>query len=1125
MANNIKIGFQFTPANQLKSELDTLLNNISKNTKLDFKINFNDINKQLDTIRSKLQNGLNLDGITKSAYSSAKVFENELNSLGETIGKLHQKSDFKLNTKNGLQEAKEVNKALEEQYNLTQRINSTKSTLQSKLNTLNGNGFINPSVLQSIQTELNGITSKTPQAIDKLNGLKQTISNLGSSESSIVRIQNKITQMTSALNNLKSKGLINTSNTAQVQAYEQQLERLKNILVQLQNGKAIGGATITNELNNMTNASRNLNASLQTTSSSIGNLGRSVQSGLASMRIYVSTAMLVRRALNEIKEGFNEVVQVEDSLVGLQRIYTMTNAEAQNLTKTISDQALAMGTSTTALLDLTTSWKKLGYSIEDAQTMAKNTQMFNLAGDIKNEADAQEYLVSIMKGFNIQAEDSMAIIDRIDSANNNFAVSSKDVGEALKRSSSALSAFGNDLPSSIAMVTRLNEVLQDSATTGQSLKSIASRLTGNSTATSQLEELGISLNDSNGKLKSTYDLIKEIGAKLESMPKNAEYAQILSNLFGARQIQAGSVLLDKYNQLDEVINKINSDSGIASKEYEMRMNSTSAKLQQMKQTINQVWEKSISSDFTKGLVEGVTQLIKVFGNLPTVIGLATTALMLFKGTAIKDAIVSVISFTGSLITASSAVGATAVATDFLTLAMNKLKLAFASNPLGLIAIVATTAIVAFASLHKSMQEVTDDIVAQGENVKKLQDSIDDLESKQARLNELNSKTELNNDEKKELVTLNNQLAETYPELISQYNTESGCFEVSADSLQKLIDKKRENAMMENAINLGDARKQVEQYQKQIDEAMEQLSSGKRQVKNQFGMVEFESDMNSSQKQELMNTITEAQENISKLSTTVNQGIKYINDYYNELIKGGATTEEATSALEKLGYTQNDISYALSMTSDASNTASEKIKLLVEAIREINAGSVSQQTIERLNEMFPELGINSENASEKINVLKKTLNSLDDGTNTQAIQEALLGIGDSANEAQSDIEELQKAFNGFSNTKDLIKDVIEEMEKYGGITEKTYGKVLGNTDVINALKQNGDQIENLNNLYEEQTEMQQNTIDKAFEQTTAITNCEEEQANSKVSSDEIKQESDADTNTQIQQNASDTTLME
>ena len=761
-----------------------------------------------------------------------------------------------------------------------------------------------------------------------------------------------------------------------------------------------------------------------------------------------------------------------------------------------------MGTYTTALLDLTTNWKKLGYSIEDAQIMAKNTQMFNLAGDITNEADAQEYLVSIMKGFNIQAKDSIAIIDKIDSASINFAVSSRDVGEALKRSSSAFSAFGNDLPESIALVTRLNETLQDSATTGQSLKSIASRLTGNSTAIDQLGVLGIDLNDENGKLKNTYDLIKEIGAKLESMPKNAEYAQILSNLFGARQIQAGSVLLDKYKELDEVINKINSDSGIASKEYEMRMNSTSAKLQQLKQTINQMWEKSISSDFTKGLVEGVTQLIKVFGNLPTVIGLATTALMIFKGTAIKDAIVSIVSFTGSLITASSAVGATAVATDFLTLAMNKLKGAFVNNPLGLIAIVATTAIVAFTSLHKSMQEVTDDIVAQGENVKKLQESIDDLESKQSRLNELNSKTKLNNDEKKELITLNNQLSETYPELISKYNTESGCFEVSAESLQKLIDKKRENAMMENAINLGDARKQVEQYQKQIDEAMEQLSSGKRQVKNQFGMVEFESELSTSQKQELMDTITQAQENINKLSTTVNQGTKYINDYYNELIKGGASTEEATNELQRLGYTTNDISYALSMATSNTNGTSEKIKLLSEALREINANSISQQTISNLNKMFPELGINSENASEKVNLLTKTLNELGNGASTQEIQNSILGIGeaseDSAQKTQEAISQATEEYSKASESIAKCQSYIDKLNKAQEVTPSIAKQIAkAYPEIGESITDVGSCIEFLNGKIQEQVTVQENALaimkgdDEQFYQDKIANNSEYE----------------------------------
>lgn len=1077
--DNIIIKINFTPEQQLKNELQNLLNNISKSVKIDLK--FDNATKSLTDFSNTLKN----------IQQQLTNFNTQLNNTG--------------NNNSGIDNTNTRYKNLE----------ATITRLQTKLNTATNNNFINPNVLQNLQTQLNSINVDTPKA--KIEELKRSINNLSSTDNAIVRLQNKITQMTNSLSNLKGKfgsGLIDSKAGNEIRTYEQQLEKLKNMLNQLKNGQSIGGATITNELNNMTNASRNLNTALQGVTTSSTTFSSRLQNSLSSMGFYISSAIAIRKALNEVKEGFNHVIEVEDSLVSLQRIYSMTAQEAQNLTKTISDQALAMGTDTQTLMDLVTTWKKLGYSIEDSQTMAKNTQMFNLAGDINNTKDSAEYLVSIMKGFNITAEQSVGIMDRIDSANNNFAVSSRDVGEALKRSSSALSAFGNDLPESISLVTRLTEVLQNSATAGDSLKSIASRLTGNSTATDQLNQLGIDLDDSNGKLKSTYQLIKEIGEKLKDMPRNAEYAKILSNLFGRQQIQAGSILLDKYTQLDEVINKINSDSGIVQKEYDMRMNSTSAKIEQLKQTVNQMWEKSMSSDFTKGLVEGVTKLISVFGNLPTVIGLATTALLLFKGNAIMGAISGLTAFCTQL---TSAIGFS----NIFKIALGEINILMSSNPLGLIAVVATTAIVAFMNLHKSMQDVTDDIVTQGESVKKLQDDVNSLEEKQSRLNELNNKSNLNTTEREELVTLNNQLAETYPELISQYNTESKCFKVSADSLQELINKKRENAMMENAVNLGNARNQIEEYKKQIEEAKEALSNGEKEIKNAYGQTEFTSSLSDTDKQNLIKTISEAEENVSKLSTTVNQGTKYINDYYNELIKGGATAEEATNALKEYGYTQQDISYALSMTSDNSDNTTEKIKLLSEALREIGGNGVSQQTIDKLNQIFPELGINSENASEKVNLLKKTLNSLDDGTNAQAIREAILGIGDSANDSQNDVEELQKAFNGFSNTKELIQDVIEEMQQYGGITEKTYGKVLGNSAVLSALKQNGDAIENLNNLYDQQTEAQQRTIDMAFEQTDTISNCEQQQANAKINADADKQESDTETNNTIRKNSSET----
>lgn len=541
--NNINIGIKFSPQNQVQSELQNMLNNISKNTKFTLDIsktlNINDINSKLDVIQNKLKDSFNLDGVTKSAYSSAKVFEkqlnlqdklsrsiqdlqtkknalnrqygdkidtssidkaiselksmdnismsnlnntlqnvnseirkstenakastkvfeNELDSIGEKIGKIHQQSDLKITTKNGLQEAKEVNKALEEQYKLQQQINTSKSNMQTKLNSLSENNFINTGVLTDLQNRLNSINTNTP--ITQIKALESEIKNLGSNDNQIVKIQNAITKMTSNLNNIKGKfgsNLIDSSATNKIKDYENQLEKLKNILNQLQSGKSIGGASITNELNQMTNASRNLNTSLKEVTITSDTFGNRLQSSLSTMGLYISTAMAMREALQQIKEGFNQVVAVEDSLVNLRRVYSMTNEEAIKLTNTISDQALIMGTNTQTLMDLTTQWVKLGYSLSDAQNLAKQTQMFDYSADLKNTEQTASSLVSTMKGFGIIASDVNKVSDAIDQVGNRFAVNSGDINEAMRLSSSALGAFGNDLNQSVAMATKMQEV-------------------------------------------------------------------------------------------------------------------------------------------------------------------------------------------------------------------------------------------------------------------------------------------------------------------------------------------------------------------------------------------------------------------------------------------------------------------------------------------------------------------------------------------------------------------------------------------------------------------------------------------------------------------------------------------
>ena len=50
---------------------------------------------------------------------------------------------------------------------------------------------------------------------------------------------------------------------------------------------------------------------------------------------------------------------------------------------------------------------------------------------------------------------------------NNFAITSKGIGEALLNSASALSSAGNTLDESIAMITAANEIVQDPEKVGK----------------------------------------------------------------------------------------------------------------------------------------------------------------------------------------------------------------------------------------------------------------------------------------------------------------------------------------------------------------------------------------------------------------------------------------------------------------------------------------------------------------------------------------------------------------------------------------------------------------------------------------------------------------------------------
>lgn len=1008
----------------------------------------------IDTSRfDKLQKKLDLIN-TDTAESEIKQLQNaikeELNLVNEMANGREKSISNRqvLDRQAELAQSQAINRALDEEYKSLEKIEKVKANLQSKLTVSYNNGFINTSVLDSLQNRLNSINTNTAE--NEINSLKSAIINLSTADAQIVRLEKSISDAESKLSGMKSKfsDIITSEATNELKSYESQLEKLKFTLSELKNNNiTISSKGVTSELNSMSSASNQLSSALRESSGETNSFGSSMKNILGDMGIFVTSAMAVSKGIEEIKSGVEEVMQVEDSLTNLKRIYSMTDVEANNLTKTISNQAKSLGTDTSTLMDTVTTFKKLGYSIQEAQSLASETQKFDYSADINNIQQSALSLVSTLKGFNLDASHVKEIGDAIDQVGNNFAVDAKDINEILRESSATLGTFGNSVNEAIALGTTAQEVMQDAGTVGNALKSLSARLTTNKSAINALKELKIGLKDVNGQTKSTFDLMQELGKAWEQLDATADKNNLANNLFGKNHLSTGLAIINNYKQLDNVLQNIAQGEGVVDQEFALRMDTTSAKVQQLKQTINQMWEGAISTDFTKGVIDGLTKMLELFGNLPTVIGIATSALLLFKGKAISDLIqglastvTGIIAYETALTGSTVATTSLGTATTLLSYAFNKLEIAFMNNPIGMIAVLATGAIAGILALKNAFGETTESILKNIDNVKKEAQEVSNLENDLNKIN--NSKDAFNNgklddNKRKEFVDLNNQLAEKYPELIESYDSENKMFVIQTEKLQEIIDKKTKIQAMDNISSLNKADEELEKDKQRLDYLQKIIETKKETYIDTRGN-EHTVDVKDGNLQKYISEFNELQETVGKLQGAEAQSIQIINDYSTAHKKLGESTQEINDGLLALGYSQDMIDNAFKKSSSSAENAKNKnieytnsVDLMRQAVIALNNGTVDDNLLNALNTEFPNLGINLDNANEKIGQFKQQL--ADMGVTAES----------SAENTASSIAEAEQEYSKCGQEIAKMEGYIQKINKAQAVTPTLQAQILKN----------------------------------------------------------------------------------
>lgn len=528
--------------------------------------------KQIDSLELKIGSLKAIGGNS----SQISVLESQLESLRNEYQSLATSLQGQLSTS----QITELGKSFYETQNKLEELNAkiadTKAKMASNIKTDISNGSLENQVSQ-IESRFNSLNIKSDEVSTHIEKLKSLMSTMDSSDdiesvvadyevfkNTLETVTNKVSvlqreqksanmatkleQSRTALNSQIDVWLKNNSAAA-----KQFGAQLREIQTQIKTADATQLQHLKAEFQEVTRQAKLAGVA------GISTLDRFKRS-LKTVSSYLSAAMLISRSVMTIRNMYNEVLKVDTAMTGLKRVTNLTNEAYSNMYSNMTKSAKKYGTTLSEIIDLNTSWVKLGFDSDISGRLAEITTMYQHVADL-DSSTATENLVSTYKGFQKSLDESMGgdvtkeveyIADIFDKLNNEYAVTAADVGGALQRSASSLQYANNTIQESSALVVGMNEVLQNAEKTGTILNTTALRLMG---AKGKLEELGEDvdeniesvtklqthiLNLTHGKVnifnddqtfKSTYQILKEIAAVYDSL-SDVEAADLLETVAG-----------------------------------------------------------------------------------------------------------------------------------------------------------------------------------------------------------------------------------------------------------------------------------------------------------------------------------------------------------------------------------------------------------------------------------------------------------------------------------------------------------------------------------------------------------------------------------------------------------------
>ncbi|MEI2284329.1 phage tail tape measure protein [Paenibacillus polysaccharolyticus] len=759
-----------------------------------------------------------------------------------------------------------------------------------------------------------------------------------------------------------------------------------------------------------------------------------------------------------------------------------------------------------------------GFDQADTLSLGKAASVLQNISSL-TPAESVNTLSLAMASFNIEADKSMSIADKLKEVSGIYGVSSKDLALSLTSAGAAAKSFGVSIEELLGNTAAISSITRESGdVVGRGLKSIYTKLGSDEQSKGILESVGISKAD-----KDVTTLLDELAGKWNQLTK-AQQQNTALGLAGQDQTATFTALMQNWGTSLNASESALHSQGAAMKDNEIYMGSLGARIQNMQTA----WEgltlalgNALVSDTLitiTSLVTGLLNWMSKLGNGFVGFGVAGIAVGLLSASLriltaeVTRAVLSIMGIPAAAVAASAGTNALSMS---VTILKNSFKALLASTGVGLVFALIGTGLEFVMGMFSSTTQATEDFSDKTEALNQKVYDLNGLKALSAEYEQLSNQASLNFEEKTRLAQIESELSSRYGITTQSLDGQTKSLSENTEAIKRKVEQleteaKADRLSAEMAYNMESVQiedrikaKKTEITTKEDEQKTSQSAyivlSKKKDEYDRMGPGNYDNDdykqtvfdlgVHSKRYETLKNELAQLNQEFQKDITVKADAIKgAYQDYINQQEAEGTTVKDSTRKFVDIYVEMAAQSEATAVeikdnAEEIFNALQEKdFKTPEEALNFLqqlpNVGNLTIDTLNKVNQAIAEIDVapleesiqfngdlskfNGEvsNITSEIGKLNSVINNLSKGQSL------------SAEEMNALIQKYPELAKHVQRTKDgytIEKNALESLKK----TKVDYVKTLGllaqqelnnnNQTLVSKLKAWGIEIEALSTL--------------------------------------------------------------